>query len=452
MAKPTFTRLSSLVNGVTAINGVITEIETAFQNTLSRDGSSPNTLTATLDANSQKIVNLPTPSSSSEPVTLGYLNSSGIIGPTGATGPAAWTSPVAWASSQVYTATAPASCVTYNGETYVCSTAHTSTGTFDAGKFTKIAAKGASGTGSGDLLSTNNLSDLANATTARTNLGLGTAATIDTGTTANKIVQLDASAKLPAIDGSQLTNLPSSSPSPTTGSTNWVKSDSPTLANITLSAGTASLAPAVLTSGTNLTTAAAGSVEYNGKTLMFTPIGTQRGIVPGYQFFRLDAALAGANGTSAQSLFGVGCTLSASTVYGFEIFAAIGKSAGTTSHNVSFGFGGTATLTSIYFTLDALSGVPSSTGVVAYANGLFYNNLVRNSATATQAFETATAAVISGIFVVRGIVSVNAGGTFIPQYTLSAAPGGAYSTMANSYMKVFPISASGANTNIGTWA
>jgi hypothetical protein len=32
---------------------------------------------------------------------------------------------------------------------------------------------------------------------------------VDVGTTANKIVQLDASAKLPAVDGSQLTNLPS---------------------------------------------------------------------------------------------------------------------------------------------------------------------------------------------------------------------------------------------------
>lgn len=34
---------------------------------------------------------------------------------------------------------------------------------------------------------------------------------VDVGTTANKIVQLDASARLPAVDGSQLTNLPSSS-------------------------------------------------------------------------------------------------------------------------------------------------------------------------------------------------------------------------------------------------
>lgn len=52
-----------------------------------------------------------------------------------------------------------------------------------------------------------NLSDLANTTTARTNLGLGTAATLDVGTTANKVVQLDGTGKLPAVDGSQLTGI-----------------------------------------------------------------------------------------------------------------------------------------------------------------------------------------------------------------------------------------------------
>jgi len=56
---------------------------------------------------------------------------------------------------------------------------------------------------------TNNLSDLNNATTARTNLGLGTAATQNVGTSAGNVVQLDGTAKLPAVDGSQLTNLPS---------------------------------------------------------------------------------------------------------------------------------------------------------------------------------------------------------------------------------------------------
>lgn len=46
--------------------------------------------------------------------------------------------------------------------------------------------------------------------TIRTALGLGTSALLDTGTTANKVVKLDGSAKLPAVDGSQLTNITAS--------------------------------------------------------------------------------------------------------------------------------------------------------------------------------------------------------------------------------------------------
>lgn len=77
----------------------------------------------------------------------------GSTGATGSTGPEPWSPPVAWASTTAYVATAPASCVTYLGETWVCTTGHTSTGAFDASKFVKIAAKGADGAGSGSVTS-----------------------------------------------------------------------------------------------------------------------------------------------------------------------------------------------------------------------------------------------------------------------------------------------------------
>lgn len=54
------------------------------------------------------------------------------------------------------------------------------------------------------------LVDDTDAATARATLGLGSAAVEDAGTGAGNLVQLDGAARLPAVDGSRLTNLPSS--------------------------------------------------------------------------------------------------------------------------------------------------------------------------------------------------------------------------------------------------
>jgi len=67
-------------------------------------------------------------------------------------GPAAWLPVAAWADATSYVTGPPASVVTYNDETYVCTTAHTSSGTLDVSKFTKIAAKGTDGAGTGDVV------------------------------------------------------------------------------------------------------------------------------------------------------------------------------------------------------------------------------------------------------------------------------------------------------------
>ena len=203
-----------------------------------------------------------------------------------------------------------------------------------------------------------------------------------------------------------------------------------------------------LTSNTLTSPAAAGQIEYTSPIFAATPIGTQRGIVPTQQYYRLDSALVGSNATGAQSIFGVGVTLSSSTVYEFEMVIAFSKSAGTTSHSLGLGFGGTATINNInYWGFSDTETSFAYTGTAGNLGG-FYTQTAANT-TASPASTTAT---LTRTFRITGTVSVNAGGTFIPQYTLSAAPGGAYSTAAGSFIRIAPIGASGANTNVGTWA
>lgn len=218
---------------------------------------------------------------------------------------------------------------------------------------------------------------------------------------------------------------------------------------LTLDAGTATIPPLAFQSGTNLTSATAGAMEYNGKSLLFTPIGTQRGVVPGEQLYVLNSANVGANATGAQSIFGVGVTLSASTYYAFEAVYALSKTSGTTSHSISILFGGTATLNNIAY---QLSGQYNGTGFNATTTAL--SNMQPNFVQTAGAFSVGSGATASVYFMVllKGVVSVNGGGTFIPQYQLSAAPGGAYTTAINSYFKIYPIGASGANVSVGTWA
>lgn len=93
MTKITLTNLTSLSNPLTAIAAINANndaIEVASDTFLSRDGTSPNTMGATIDMNSFRITNLPAPLASTEPLRLSdanTLNGGGTIQsiPTGGT-------------------------------------------------------------------------------------------------------------------------------------------------------------------------------------------------------------------------------------------------------------------------------------------------------------------------------------------------------------------------------
>lgn len=172
----------------------------------------------------------------------------------------------------------------------------------------------------------------------------------------------------------------------------------------------------------------------------------------GSLFYRLDSNLAGANVNTAQSVFGVGVTLAGSTVYGFDAVYAFTKSAGATSHGFQLNFGGTASINNVgYLTSVAYSPTSLTTAPTTSTSGNFVQ-MFPQVITAVTVITPIASATSNLTISLKGTVSINAGGTFIPQYTLSAAPGGAYSTVAGSYIKFTPIGAAGSASSQGTWS
>jgi len=176
--------------------------------------------------------------------------------------------------------------------------------------------------------------------------------------------------------------------------------------------------------------------------------GLGRGLIPAEQYYELNTALVGANATGAQNWLGVGVSLVANTVYQFEGEFALIKTAGTVSHTLGIGFGGTVGVNNILYLAMNYSDNTSSLTTANTPNSSMYIQTVANT---TFIAAQSTAAQAKGAFI-RGTISVSTAGTFIPQYTLSAAPGGAYTTQAGAYFKISPVGASGSNISIGTWA
>ena len=205
----------------------------------------------------------------------------------------------------------------------------------------------------------------------------------------------------------------------------------------------------VLTADTLLGTPTIGSVEFDGKAFYNTAQGTQRGVIPGAQFFRLNADYVGTASTSAQGIYGssLGVTLSSSTVYAFEMVVVFSKTATATAHSLSLSFAGAATINNILYggVYNALSGVFTS------GSGSGPLTFFSNTAAATSMGNASATANFNWPMQLRGTVSINGGGPFIPQYTTSVSVG-PYSTLAGSYFRIYPIGASGANISVGAWA
>lgn len=147
----------------------------------------------------------------------------------------------------------------------------------------------------------------------------------------------------------------------------------------------------------------------------------------------LSVALAdfvGTNGNSAQPVFDTpqdAITLLVDSTYLFEAFYHIVRSAGTTSHTSAVLFGGTATFDAIRY----LARIANPTGNVL-ASGQQIVGEDQNALVLTSANTSATENLMIHL---QGIIRTNAGGTLIPQFKFSSAPGGAPTVKANSFFR-----------------
>lgn len=157
MAKVTLTEIQSGYSTQAAVNANNQRIEEGFDNTVSRDGTAPNQMTADLDMNGHYLLNQPAQAG----VDAGYLYRGD------------WATLTTYARNNTISLTL-AQDGTNGGASYICIVAHTS-GTFSTDLasvyWRKTAARGANGEGTGDLIAASNLSDVDSVATSLANLG-----------------------------------------------------------------------------------------------------------------------------------------------------------------------------------------------------------------------------------------------------------------------------------------
>jgi hypothetical protein len=259
---------------------------------------------------------------------------------------------------------------------------------------------------------------------------------------ATGIAGVSGTATLPAVQGGGDTNTGVFYPvadtvAISTGGTEQMRVSN---AGVAVSAGTATAAPLNLTSGTNLTTATAGAMEYDGTVFYATPTALQRGVIMAEQIILLQSAYTLTSQTAAQAMFntpaGGQVTLTAGT-YEFECFYSL-SAMSATSGSFGFALGGTATKTQFFWSLAQKGAAAVATATATQST----YNVAANTTLATASVNTVGYANISGI------INVSVSGTIIPQVSLGIAAAAVVGIGA--YFRIRPIGSTTV-TSVGAW-
>ena len=209
-------------------------------------------------------------------------------------------------------------------------------------------------------------------------------------------------------------------------------------------AGTTTVAPVSFTAGTNLTTAAAGAVEFDGTAYYATAAASSRQVVAAEQFSFLVSDFTLANTTNAQAYLAAAqdtLTVQASTLYQFETLIEI-EGMGATTRITSYLLGGTATFTNINYWSSIHHG---------NANAAVGTQATKFSNAATAQALSVTNASAASCIMIRGTFAVNGAGTIIPQIKWDADPTGTILAKVGTYFKCSPLG-SNAVVSQGNWA
>lgn len=158
----------------------------------------------------------------------------------------------------------------------------------------------------------------------------------------------------------------------------------------------------------------------------------------------LTAAASVSNTTGAQPWFPSSGAVAVDSNKTYAMLGILRLLAGTTSHSLQIGFGGTASVEQISYIGIGVKRTMNQAGTTSQM--AMSNNT--SLTTITSANTTG-----GGTVVVLGVLrtQVQGGGTLIPQFGFSAAPGGSPAAQFGTYFELRELG-DGSITTIGTWS
>lgn len=214
-------------------------------------------------------------------------------------------------------------------------------------------------------------------------------------------------------------------------------------------AGTATVSPLLFTAGTNLTTALAGAVEYDGTVATLTPNTSLGRAVIATPIYTLGASpsttLTGSTNVPLFPAANDTITLPIGTYRvetEFQITVATSTASATVAINI--GGGGTAVGTRSW---------TAQSSITAGGNGAMFR--VASGALTANAVVTAASAVAGRVYIVRanGILRITTAGTIIPSVQWSATlTSGVLTWSPDNYMVITPLTSSSTANFTGAFA